>query len=91
MTNIRFLAGFVAKGIPEAEILPRGNVFTFHAWKALGRSVRKGEHGVRVCTYITTDRKVTDEETGEVKHVTGRRPKSTTVFHVSQTEPNKPR
>ena len=38
--------GFAAKGIPESEIKPRENVFTFQAWKALGRVVRRGEHGV---------------------------------------------
>lgn len=32
-------AGFAAKGIPESEIEPRENVFTFNAWKALGRVV----------------------------------------------------
>lgn len=31
--------GFIAKGIPESEILPRENVFTFNAWRALGRYV----------------------------------------------------
>jgi hypothetical protein len=40
--------GFMAKGIAEADIKPRENVFTFHAWKALGRSVKRGAHGVRV-------------------------------------------
>jgi len=29
--------GFAAKGIAEDEIKPRENVFTFDAWKALGR------------------------------------------------------
>ena len=38
--------GFLAKGIPESEIKPRENVFTFWAWKAVGRRVKKGEHGV---------------------------------------------
>ena len=77
--------GFIEKGIPEAEIQPRVNVFTFNAWKALGRSVRKGEHGVKVITYVTTKSKV-DDETGEEKGG-GRIPWTTTVFHVSQTEP----
>jgi len=31
-------AGFVAKGIPEDDIKPRENVFTYHAWRALGLS-----------------------------------------------------
>ena len=79
--------GFAAKGIPESEIKPRENVFTFDAWKALGRVVRRGEHGVKVTTFVESKSKEIDEETGERK--TFRRPWTTTVFHVSQTEPLK--
>ena len=76
--------GFAAKGIPECEIKPRENVFTFDAWKALGRVVRRGEHGVKVVTFIESRSKETDADTGERKVI--RRPWTTTVFHVSQTE-----
>jgi hypothetical protein len=76
--------GFIAKGIPESEIRPRENVFTFEAWKALGRYVRKGEHGVKVVTFAETKSKEVDRDTDEPKFI--RRPWSTTVFHVSQTE-----
>src|ERR1700676_3432529 len=55
--------GFAAKGIPEAEIKPRENVFTFDAWKALGRYVRKGEHGVKVVTMIERQSKEMDPDT----------------------------
>lgn len=79
------LEGFKAKGIPEQDILPRENVFTFHAWKALGRQVRKGEHGIKVCTYVPMD-KVT-EDNGERKVECWKAPRMTTVFHVSQTDP----
>ena len=79
--------GFAAKGIPESEIKPRENVFTFDAWKALGRYVRKGEHGVKVVTFIDCRSKELDPDTGERKLI--RRPWTTTVFHVSQTEPLK--
>jgi hypothetical protein len=79
--------GFAAKGIPETEIKPRENVFTFDAWKALGRVVRRGEHGVKVTTFVESKSKEIDEDTGERK--TFRRPWTTTVFHVSQTEPLK--
>ena len=79
--------GFAAKGIPESEIKPRENVFTFDAWKALGRVVRRGEHGVKIVTFIDTASKETDADTGERKII--RRPWTTTVFHVSQTEPLK--
>src|ERR1700733_1427161 len=77
--------GFAAKGIPESEIKPRENVFTFDAWKALGRVVRRGEHGVKVVTFIDCQSKETDTDTGERK--VSRRPWTTTVFHISQTEP----
>ena len=75
--------GFAAKGIPESEIKPRENVFTFDAWKALGRVVCRGEHGVKVLTFI--EHTVEDKEIGERKAV--RRPWTTTVFHISQTKP----
>jgi hypothetical protein len=79
--------GFAAKGIPESEIKPRENVFTFDAWRALGRTVRRGEHGVKVVTFIDCRSKETDPDTGERKTI--RRPWTTTVFHVSQTDPLK--
>ena len=79
--------GFAAKGIPESEIKPRENVFTFDAWKALGRVVRRGEHGVKVVTFIDCQSKEIDPDTGERKLI--RRPWTTTVFHVSQTDPLK--
>lgn len=78
--------GLMALGIPEEEIKPRENVFTFHAWRALGRTVKRGEHGVRIVTYIDTVRKETTE-TGEEIEKHSRRPWITTVFHVSQTKP----
>ena len=81
------ISGFAAKGIPEADIKPRENVLTYNAWLALGRRVRKGEHGVKVVTMLTTSRETTDAETGEVQVKCHRRPWSTTVFHVSQTDP----
>jgi hypothetical protein len=79
--------GFMEKGIPESEILPRENVFTYHAWRALGRQVRRGQHGVKVTTWIPTERKERDETTGELKVSTGRICHTAVVFHVSQTDP----
>lgn len=77
--------GFAAKGIPESEIKPRENVFTYDAWKALGRYVRKGEHGVKVVTFIESRSREIDPDTGE--RTVNRRPWTSTVFHISQTEP----
>jgi len=68
------LAGFAERGLTD--IRPRENVFTYHAWQALGRQVRKGEQGIRVQTWITVER--------DGQKVTI--PKHTTVFHVTQTE-----
>jgi len=90
--------GFMAMGIPESEIRPRENVFTFEAWKALGRHVRKGQHGVKVVTFITTDKgqerqreNLAGMEEQPKKNRAHSRPWTTTVFHVSQTEPDEPR
>lgn len=83
--------GFTAKGIAFDDIQPRVNVFTFHAWKALGRSVKKGEHGVKVVTWVPMSKKqeaAPEAEPGdETPRARFRRQKVTTVFHVSQTEP----
>jgi hypothetical protein len=88
------IRGFMAKGIPEHEIRPRENVFTYHAWRALGRQVRRGEHGVKVCTFVACKGKGESEDgdgdgEGEkrVKQQGFRRPWSASVFHVSQTDP----
>jgi len=78
-------SGFAEKGIPDQEIEPRVNVFTFNAWKALGRQVRKGEHGVKVCTYVPMDKTVRGAD-GSEKVESFRRPRMTTVFHVTQTD-----
>jgi hypothetical protein len=75
--------GFSQRGIDPQDIRPRYNVFTFHAWCAQGRCVRRGEHGVKICTFVPMTR--TDPNTGEISSFRG--PKQTTVFHISQTEP----
>lgn len=76
--------GFMSKGIPQHDIRPRENIFTFNAWKALGKSVKKGEHGVKVITVITTSKEKEDPDTGEMVTVAKKRPWTTTVFHESQ-------
>lgn len=85
MTNYpAIIEGFAAKGIAMDDIRPRENVFTYHAWLALGRQVRKGEHGVRCLTFVHYESKDKDA-VGKPKR-SGSRPWSTTVFHVSQTD-----
>ena len=74
-------SGFQAMGIPADDIKPRVNVFTFNAWKALGRYVREGQQGVKVCTFVPAER--TEKDTGVGRRT--RMQQQTTVFHVSQT------
>src|SRR5262245_2968113 len=86
-------AGFTAKGIPESDTRPRENVFTYHAWRALGRQVRRGEHGVKVVTFVQMeghDRTDGQDHTDAERPAKRRgysRPWSATVFHISQTDP----
>ncbi len=80
------IRGFTAKGIPEDEVKPRENVFTYEAWRALGRYVRRGEHGIKVATVRTLQKKVKDKDTGEEKIESYSVPWTATVFHISQTE-----
>jgi hypothetical protein len=80
------IAGFIEKGIPEGVIRPRENVLTFQAWRAVGRHVRRGEHGVRGTTWIPIAE--TRDEAGAVTRKAGKRPWSAVVFHITQTEAN---
>ena len=80
------IQGFKARGIPEDQILPRENVFTYQAWKELGRQVRKGKHGIKVVNFIKRDKKVKDTGTDEVKIKTYSMPRTVSVFHISQTD-----
>ena len=48
----KVISGFIAKGINATEIIPRENVLTYAAWPALGRQVKRGEHGVKVITWV---------------------------------------
>lgn len=76
--------GFIDKGIAESDIIPRVNVFTYHAWIAKGRQVNRGEHGVKVTTYRDTPPTI-DQATGETTPG-GKIPTTATVFHISQTK-----
>ena len=69
----------MSRGIPEDQIHPRVNVFTYDAWKAKGRQVRRGEKGVSIVSWITMSSK-------NDKDKTFKRPRKTSVFHISQTD-----
>lgn len=75
------IEGFMEMGIEEEDILPKENVFTFNAWLAKGRCVKKGQHGVKITTFIPVKNAEPDKD-GRVKTY----PKTSTVFHISQTE-----
>ncbi len=71
---------FAEKGVPVDEVKPRENVFSYNAWLALGRQVRKGESGVKIVTWIERKAK------GDAEGQSHKFPRSVTVFHISQTD-----
>ena len=84
LNYLAIISGFESKGIAPTDIIPRENVFTYRAWKALGRQVCKGAKGVKVKTWVPIDRKKVVDGVETIKTIT--RPKFATVFHVSQTK-----
>ncbi len=81
------ILGFMEKGIDKDDITPRVNVFTYAAWVAQGRQVKKGEHGVKITTWIPIQVKTKEGATDKPVKKSRVRPKTATVFHVSQTDP----
>lgn len=57
--------------------------FTYRRWQAQGQQVQKGEHGVKLTTWIP----VTKTDDDGTKKVTGKRPKGYTVFCRCQVKP----
>jgi hypothetical protein len=74
--------GFLVLGVAEQDIQPRDNVLTFHAWRALGRVVIKGQHGVNVQTFVSMPQKMLEGDDTKYRTL----PRMTTVFHISQTK-----
>lgn len=68
--DLLVMTAFEERGIHAT---PRVDVFTYNAWLAKGRQVKKGEKGVKIFTFI-------ERKDGS------KQPRSVTVFHVSQTE-----
>lgn len=73
------IKGFIEKGVNPLDIKPRENIFTYNAWQALKRQVRKGETGIKCVTWIDTETKDTGKPSKLVRPVS--------VFHISQTDP----
>lgn len=88
--------GFADKDIAMDEVVPRENVFTYNAWRALGRQVRKGEAGVKVVTWIERKAKAgevvaeAEEKGAEGKAGGAKFSRTVAVFHISQTDPIQP-
>ncbi len=89
------IAEFATRGIPQDQIIPKENVFTFTAWKALGRYVRKGEKGVKIAIWKEVPGKKSEPQFDENEKLIPSNEKDihslycvgATVFHISQTEP----
>lgn len=71
----------MAMGIPEEQIIPRVNVFTYAAAQAAGFQVRKGEHGVKIVTWIEGEKEKPNGTKEKYRFA-----KTTTVFHTSQMD-----
>jgi len=65
---------------------PYKQFFTYQRWLAQGFQVQKGEHGIRLTSWIAITKK--DADGNEV--VTGRRPKGYTVFCKCQVKAIEP-
>ena len=69
-------------GLRESECIPRVNILTYAAWKDKGRQVTKGSKAcAKVTVWIPGYRL---NKKGE--KVSKTYPKTTSLFHVSQTE-----
>ena len=66
---------------------PPGSVQAESGTSFEARRVRKGEHGVKVVTMLTTSRETTDAETGGIMVNFRQGPWATTVFDLTQTDP----
>lgn len=81
--------GFMAKGIAPEDIIPRVNVLTYNAWRAVGRQVRKGEKGVKIVTFVNAQGREADQsvEQEQAEAQGYKFARSVAVFHISQTDP----
>ncbi len=81
--------GFMAMDIPEDQIRPRENVFTWGAWKAKGRQPRRDERKkfVTVNTWRPVFGQIDQGDGSTRKGKTGMVPTTARVYHESQTEP----
>jgi len=84
------IEAFADRGINPCDIDPKTNVFTFNAWRALGRTVRRGEKSVKITTFVPCNRPgepAAPTEPGATPAPRSMRPVTACVFHISQTDP----
>jgi len=75
------------RGLGYDSVEPGKNVLTFHAWRAVGRHVKRGEKGFRVETWVPRVERVRlpdGTESAQSRQMHSR----AFVFHISQTEPD---
>jgi hypothetical protein len=89
--DLPVVAEFGLRGIPEQDIRtcsPDQNVYTYDAWQALKRQVRKGEKSVRCTVWIPM--KIKGRPDAIVKRLqedhTSARRHNACLFRVSQTD-----
>ena len=88
--DVLAIMAFADAGIDPDDITPRENVFTFNAWKDVGRQVAKGANGIPVTVWVPKKGKGKDAPAPTVdgKPSPGSMfPKTTRLFHISQTLP----
>lgn len=71
---------YSARNVQLLELAGATEVAGYREWQALGRQVRRGEHGIKIGAPIVKK----DPDTGEAKMVNV---STATVFDVSQTDP----
>ena len=74
MTNAMILTGAAAKR--GCQCKPYQDWFTYKRWQAQGCQVKRGEHGVKLSTFVTMTK--TDDDGN--KEIIGRRPWTSVVF-----------
>lgn len=80
MTNAMILAGAASKRGCQCKAYE--DWFTYKRWQAQGQQVKRGEHGVRLSTFVIMTK--TDEDGNKVP--IGRRPWRSVVFCRCQVE-----
>jgi len=65
---------------------PYRDVFTYQRWQAQGFQVRKGEHGVRITTWIEASEKREPEAEPEAERKVYRLPRAVVVFCRCQVD-----